>query len=60
MTFLNVVVVDICWDMKRLNKQFYKKNTMVCPPVGEDNPLAITSVLSYIQVNNHGTCITIS
>ena len=31
---------------------------MVCPPVGGDNPPAIASVLSHVQVDNHG--ITIS
>ena len=33
--------------------------TFVCPPVREDNPRALASGLSYVQVDKHGTCIII-
>ena len=33
--------------------------TMGCPPVRGDNPRALASGLSYVQVGKHGTCITI-
>ena len=29
-------------------------DTMTCPPVGGDNPRALVSGLSYIQVDKHG------
>ena len=32
---------------------------MDCPPVRGDNPRALASGLSYVQVDKHGTCITI-
>ena len=32
---------------------------MVCPPERGDNPRALASGLSRVQVGNHGTCITI-
>ena len=31
--------------------------TMGCPPVGGDNPRALASGLSYIQVDKHGITI---
>ena len=34
-----------------------KSYTMACPLVGEDNPRALASGLSYIQVNKHGLTI---
>ena len=30
---------------------------MVCPPVRGDNPRALASGLSYVQVNKHGIII---
>ena len=32
---------------------------MACPPVRGENPRALASGLSYVQVDKHGTCITI-
>ena len=37
---------------------------MGCPPVRGDNPRALASALSYVQVDNHGkpiytTCISV-
>ena len=34
-----------------------KSYTMGCPPVREDNPRALASVLSYLQVDKHGITI---
>ena len=31
--------------------------TMACPPVREDNPRALASGLSYVQVDKHGITI---
>ena len=31
--------------------------TMACPPVRGDNPRALASGLSYVQVNKHGITI---
>ena len=31
--------------------------TMGCPPVREDNPRALASGLSYVQVDTHGITI---
>ena len=31
--------------------------TMACPPVRGDNPRALASGLSYVQVDNHGITI---
>ena len=32
---------------------------MACPPVREDNPRALASGLSYVQVDKHGTYISV-
>ena len=34
-----------------------KSYTMGCPPVGGDNPRALASGLSYVQVDKHGITI---
>ena len=37
--------------------RFMRRYTMGCPPVRGDNPRALASGLSYVQVDKH--CITI-
>ena len=41
-------------DEKRLLRNSY---TMGCPPVRGDNPRALASGLSYVQVDKHGITI---
>ena len=44
---------DWLWAGHGLSKSY----TMGCPPVGGDNPQALASGLSYIQVGKHGITI---
>ena len=43
-------------ERKRLG-QICNSYTMGCPPVRGDNPRALASELSYVQVDNHGITI---
>ena len=38
-------------------KQLSNNNTVGCPPIPGDNPLAKASGLSYVQADNHGITI---
>ena len=40
-----------------VRKELNKSYTMGCPPVRGDNPRAIASGLSYVQVDKHGITI---
>ena len=39
------------------NEALSNSYTMGCPPVHGDNPRALASGLSYVQVNKHGITI---
>ena len=47
------------WVEGHLRKPMVLSNsyTMGCPPVREDNPRALASGLSYVQVDKHGRTI---
>ena len=42
---------------KRDHRWISNSYTMGCPPVRGDNPRALASGLSYVQVDNHGITI---
>ena len=42
-------------NIESLRKSLY---TMACPPVRGDNPRALASGLSYVQVDKHGIYIS--
>ena len=44
-------------DMKVRLQRTRNSYTMACPPVGGDNPRALASGLSYVQVDKHGITI---
>ena len=44
----------ICLKYEYITSNSY---IMVCPPVRGDNPRALASGLSYVQVNKHGIII---
>ena len=46
------IILRSIWDRELRNNY-----TMGCPPVREDNPRALASGLSYVQVDNHGITI---
>ena len=56
--------MTVDWDIKsnkaiavKVEKVLSNSYTMGCPPVRGDNPQAIASGLSYIQVDKHGITI---
>ena len=62
-----VAVVVCCWCVSQRGKKLIyhtigsqassNSYTMGCPPVRGDNPRALTSGLSYVQVDKHGITI---
>ena len=49
--------LHLCRTCIILQKGISSSNTMACPPVCGDNPHALASGLSYVQVNIHGITI---
>ena len=44
-------------DLNLVNEILCNSYTMGCPPVRVDNPRALASGLSYVQVDKHGITI---
>ena len=60
---LSLGAVDIFWSYSLIfvfsvvDIQISNSYTMGCPPVRGDNPRALASGLSYVQVDKHGITI---
>ena len=50
-------MVQICQIFSFLEKRISNSYTMGCPHVRGDNPRALASGLSYVQVDKHGITI---
>ena len=59
----SILVEHSCEIISNLNQWFNRRcclsnsYTMGCPPVRGDNPQALASGLSYVQVDKHGITI---
>ena len=47
----------MCTRSYELRREISNSYTMGCPPVRGDNPRALASGLSYVQVEEHGITI---
>ena len=54
---VSLPVPSIRWGGSGSSRSLRNKYTMGCPPVRGDNPRALASGLSYVQVNKHGITI---
>ena len=55
--FFNANAVRIKLDLVVTKAKLSNSYTMGCPPVRGDNPRALASGLSYVQVDKHGITI---